>query len=120
MKLCAYFYVDIDILHLGGPELCQDSFPSNFTFDDKSSRSINITLCGIPQPVLQGEFNGQKLKVLNSTVNKYTYNYTLQLPELTQTVCGEDLTITATGNNGTLNKTTKIFVENCKYFCYSY
>ena len=113
----------MDVLHLGGPELCQEDFPSNYTFDDKSSPKINITLCGVPQPQVQGEFIKENLNVLNTTVINYLHNYILQLPQLTQTVCGKELTVTATvkGNeyDGTLSKTTKIFVENCKYFYYS-
>lgn len=110
--------MDIDILHLGGPELCQDNFPSNFTFDDKRSPQINITLCGVPQPKVQGTFNRQNLSVLGTTVNSYTHTFTLQLPQLTQTECGKELTIIATENNHTLTYQTKIFVENCKYDYY--
>ena len=111
-------FVDIDVLHLGGPELCQESFPSNFTFDDQNPPRINITLCGVPQPKVQGLFNGHSVQVLKETVNSYTHNFTLQLPLLTQTDCGKELTITATENNRTLNYTTQIFVKNCKYDYY--
>lgn len=67
---------------------------------------------------MQGEFIGQDLSVLHATVNNYTHNFTLQLPQLTQTECGKVLTIKAIGHNGTLNATTGIFVENCEYFYY--
>ena len=112
---CGYFYIDIDVLYLGGPELCHGGFPSNFTFDDNISPSISITLCGVPKPVLQGKFNGQKLNVIYATVNRYTHNFTLQLPLLAETACGRELQVTATGYNGTLIDITKIFVWNCKY-----
>ena len=110
------FYVDLDVLHLGGPELCQDSFPSNFTFGENSSPKVNITLCGVPNPEVEGKFIDQKLAVSYGMVNKYTHNYKLQLPLLTQMACGEELAITATakGRNDTLNIRTKIFLEKCK------
>ena len=110
------FYVDLDVLHLGGPELCQDSFPSNFTFGENSSPKVNITLCGVPNPEVEGKFIDQKLAVSYGMVNKYTRNYKLQLPILTQIACGKELAITATakGRNDTLNIRTKIFLEKCK------
>ena len=70
---------------------------------------------------MRGTFAGQKLTVNNVTVNSYTHAFKLQLPRLTQQVCGEELQVTATGYNGTLTDKTKIFVENCKYdYYYSY
>ena len=116
----AYFYVDIDVLYLGGPELCQGGFPSNFTFDDNSSPKINITYCGVPQPKVNAEFIGEKLNVVNTTVNSYTHDYTLELPRLDQTVCGKELTATATGHNGTITDKIKIFLKNCKCGYYVY
>ena len=104
------------MLYLGGPEFCQGGFPSNFIFDDNSSHRIIITLCGVPQPEVQAEFNGQKVvKVINATVNSYTHIFILELPLLTQRVCGKELTVTATGYNGTLTNKTKIFLKDCKY-----
>ena len=108
----------MDVLHLGGPELCQEGFPSNFTFDDMSSPTINITYCGVPQPKVEAEFNGKKVEVRNAIVNSYTHNYTLQLPKLTQTACGTVLEVTAAGYNGTLTNKTKISLNNCKYDYY--
>ena len=37
-----------------------------------------------------------------------------------QIACGKDLTVTATGYNGTLTKKAKIFVRNCKCGCCIY
>ena len=67
---------------------------------------------------MQGRFNNQDLLAQNATVNVYTHNYALQLPQLTQKVCGKEFTITSTGYNGTLTHRTKIFVKNCKYDYY--
>ena len=113
-----YFYVDIDVLYLGGPELCQGGFPSNFTFDDNISPRIVITLCGVPQPLVEAELGGQKLDVIDTTSNNYTHNFTLVLPLLTQKICGRELQIKASGYNGTLTDKTKIFLRNCKYDYY--
>ena len=106
-------------LHLGGSVFCQgQSLPSNFTFDDYSSPRISIVLCGTPQPTVEGEFIGQKLNILNKTIDSYTHNYTLQLPRLTQISCGKELTVTAIGCNGVIANKTKVFVKNCKYEYY--
>ena len=83
--------------------------------DDNSLPKINIVLCGLPQPAVEAEFVGQKLKVLNTTVNSYTYNYILELPWLTQIACGKELIVTTTGYNGTLTDKINIYVSNCKY-----
>lgn len=110
-----YFNVDIHILNLGGPEVCQNSFPGSLTFDASSSPIINVSLCGLPQPDVKAFFLGQMLNIKNETVNSYTHNFTLQLPVLTQLACGRELTIAATGYNGTLSLKIKIRVKNCKY-----
>lgn len=67
---------------------------------------------------MQAHFIGQKLDIVNVTINSYTHNFTLQLPQLTQTTCGRELTVKATGFNGTLTDETKIFLRNCKYDYY--
>ena len=114
-----YFYVDIDVLYLGKPEFCQGGFPSNFTFEDNSSPRIVITLCGVPQPLVEAEFAGQKLNFIKGALNSYTHTFTLELPLLTQTKCGRELQVTATGHNGTsITDKTKIFLKNCKYDFY--
>ena len=112
------FCVDFDILHIGGPEFCWSDFPSNYTVDDNTSLKIGIVLCGVPQPKVQAEFIGQALKVADATINSYTHYYTLEVPQLTQTQCGKELTVTASGNDKTLTFNTKIFVRNCKYDSY--
>ena len=107
-------------MHLGGPHYCQHGFPATYSFDDNSSPRINTTLCGVPQPLVQGVFSDQNLTVLSGTVNRYTYIFTLQLLLLTQRACGKELTLTSTGYNGTLTKKCKIFVETCKYRNHNY
>ena len=109
------FYAYIDILYLGGPEFCHGAYPRDFTFDDNDSPRINITLCGVSAPVVQGEFIGQKLNVQNTKINSYTHNYTLELPRLTKKTCGKELTVKTTGCNGLLTEKTKSFVKKCKY-----
>ena len=69
---------------------------------------------------MKAEFLNLRVNVLNTTLNRYTFNYTLELPRFMQNGCGKDLTLTVTGNNDTLTKKTKIFVRNCKsdpYIC---
>ena len=112
------FYSYFDILLIGGPEICHGNLSSNYNFDDNSLPRIGIVSCGVPQPVVQAEFFGQKLNVLKTTINSYTHNYTVQLPQLTQTVCGKELIVVATGYNGTLTSKIKIYVNNCKYDYY--
>ena len=109
------FYDDFHILIIGGPQFCQGSFQRNYTNDVNSSPRIDVVLCGVPVPIVQAEFIGQKLNVLSRTVNSYLHNYTLELPQLNPTVCGKELTITVTGYNGTLTDKIKIYMSNCKY-----
>ena len=42
----------------------------------------------------------------------------MELPQLTQTVCGKGLIVAATGYNGTLAREIKIYVNKCKYDYY--
>ena len=105
---------DIDNLHLGGPQFCQDSFPSNITFHDEGSPRIKITLCGVPATKVEWKYSGRKVSVLNEKINKYTHNFTLELPQLRKIDSDKELTVTASGHNGILNKTTKICRGNCK------
>lgn len=106
---------DIDNLHLGGPQFCQGSLPSNIKFDDKGSPKIEITLCGVPVPKVACKFYGRKVSVLNKKINSYTYNFTRELPQLTKKGSGKTLIVTASGQNGTLYQATKIYAENCKF-----
>lgn len=106
---------DIDNLHLGGPQFCQRRLPSNITFDDKGSPKIEITLCGVPVPKVECKFYVRKVSVLNKKINSYTYNFTLELPQLTKKGSGKTLIVTASGKNGTLYQATKIYAENCKF-----
>ena len=112
------FYIDKDIFDLGGPDFCQGRLPTISTFDDKSSPRMITTLCGVPQPKVEGEFVGQKLKVIDAAINSYTHSFILQLPLLTQNACGRELQVTATGYNGISTEKTKIFVKNCKFDLY--
>ena len=111
---------DIDNLHLGGPQFCHESFPSNITFDDEGSPIIKITLCGVPVPKVEWKFSGRKVSVLNEKINSYTHNFTLELPQLRKIDSGKELTVTASGHNGILNKTTKICTGNCKFDYYTF
>ena len=117
-EMCDNFNIDIDILHLGGPEFCQGDFPNNYTFDENNSPRINKILCGVPQPVVEAEFTGKTVHVQSARVNTYTHNYTLLLPKLTQKTCGGELIVTATENNKTLTRKVQIFIRNCKYNYY--
>ena len=67
---------------------------------------------------MQAEFIGQKLNVLSTTINNYTHNYTLELPQLAQKACGKQLTVTTTRYNGTLTEKIKIYMSKCKYGYY--
>ena len=110
-----YFYDDFHILIIGGPQFCQGNFPYNYTTDVNSSPRIDIALCGVPRPIVQAEFIGQKLNVLSTTVNSYIHNYTLEVPQLNPTACGKELIVTITGYNDALTDKIKIYVSNCKY-----
>ena len=109
-RICFYFHIYIDALYLGGPQLFQGGLPAYYSFDDNSSPKINIIVFGVPQPIVEGEIIYKKLNVLNKSVNTYTHNFTMELPQMTQKACGKELTVIATGYNGTL-------IEKVKSFC---
>ena len=59
---------------------------------------INLTLCGVPQPAVQGKFIDQELNA--ATVNSYTHNFTLPIPQLVQTARGKDSKVNGSGYYG--------------------
>ena len=52
---------------------------------------------------------GQKINVIDTTVNSYTNSFILQLPQLIQNACGRELQLTTIVYNGTSTYKTKIF-----------
>ena len=57
---------------------------------------------------------GQKINVIDATVNSYTNSFILQLPLLTENTCGRQPQVTTIGYNGTSTCKTKIIVKICK------
>ena len=114
-ETCDDFYGDFHILIIGGPQFCQGNFQRNYAIDVNSSPRIGIVLCGVPPPIVQAEFIGQKLIVRSTTLNSYIHNYTLKLPQLKPAAYGKELIVTVVGYNDTLTEKIKIYVSNCKY-----
>ena len=46
-------------------------------------------------------------------INSYTYKYLIELPQLTQRVCGRELVVNASGNK--IKEKRLVFLTNCKY-----
>ena len=76
---------------------------------------INITLCGVPAPVVQWRLHdGANYLAEMSRLNNYTYEYSMQLAKLTQKTCGRKLILKATGYTVTERK-SKVFLSSCEY-----
>ena len=104
---------------LGGPEFCGRDVPSSYNFDEFSKENITFTLCGIPAPTVSWKFNHGALMVAPRTqVNKFTFSYTIQLPLLTQKMCGEELFIEATSeyHKTRVRRICSVFLSSCKLF----
>ena len=82
--------------------------PKSFIFDENSSPRIIITLLGVSQPKVKGELMGQKINVIDATVNSYRNSFILQLPLLTENACGRESQVLTIVYNGTSTYKTKI------------
>ena len=108
-------------LYLGGPEFCEGDLKSNYTFNSTHSAVIDLTLCGMPAPTLTWRLHDGAVNITRhiSRINDYTYKYVIQLPELTQRLCGRILqlnaTVTYSGTDNTITKNSTLSLESCKY-----
>ena len=88
---------------------------SNYTFGSNVTPVVNFTLCGVPAPNvtwwLHKDYTGY---VSREKIDSYIYEYSIQLPKLTQKTCGRQLVLKATGYNMT-ERTSTAFVTDCKY-----
>ena len=101
--------------YLGGPEFCSGDLHSNFTFGNVAHPVINITLCGVPAPVVQWMLHDGAINLAEmSRLNNYTYVYSMQMAKLTQKTCGRNIILKATGYNVTERK-SKVFLSSCEY-----
>ena len=101
-------------MYLGGPEFLK-GLDSNYTFGSNVTPVINVTLCGIPAPnvtwLLHTDYAGNASR---EESDRYTYEYSMRLPKLTQKTCGRQLVLNVSGYNMT-ERTTTVFVTECKY-----
>ena len=101
-------------LNLGGPEFCKGNPQSRHNFSENVTPVINVTLCGVPAPILLWNFNdGVAENATRKAINYYTFEYSMQLPELTQETCGRKLALTATGNES-IKEELLVFLDSCK------
>ena len=102
-------------LNLGGPEFCEGNPQSRYDFSENDTQVINVTFCGVPAPILQWTFHDNPTVTAKGNArNYYTYEYSIQLPKLTQQTCGGKLILNATGYK-TENATLTVFLTKCKY-----
>ena len=103
------------MFHLGGPEFCYEDLQSSYNFSNNVNQEIRITLCGVPAPDLEWRVHGDAfMRARRRAVNSYTYEYLIELPMLTQKICGRELVFNASGNKPILENRT-VFLTNCKY-----
>ena len=102
------------MLYLGGPEFCNGELPSSYNFSNNDDQIIKIILCGVPAPDLEWRLSDGAVMPANRTaINSYTYQYLIELPQLTQRVCGRELVVNASGNK--IEEKRPVFLTNCKY-----
>lgn len=104
-------------LRLGGPQFCQGDFNNSYSFDENATEKIEIILCGFPEPTARWKFDDSAFNNVTPTpVNSYTFKYSIQLPQLTQKMCGKELAFEATGgiNRTKVIRIRNIFLNSCK------
>ena len=101
-------------MYLGGPEFLK-GLKSSYTFGSNVTPVIHFTLNGVPAPNvtwwLHEDYAGN---ASGEQVDSYTYQYSIQLPKLSQKTCGRQLVLKVSGYNIT-ERTTTVFVTNCNY-----
>lgn len=90
---------------------------SNYTFGIDVFPVINMTLCGVPAPVVRWKFHdGANAVATREAINSHTYKYTMHLPIIAQKLCGKVLTLNVTGR-ATLERKLRVFLSKCM-FCF--
>ena len=102
------------MLYLGGPVICKDPLSSNYTFGRNVKSLVNLTVCGVPAPTVTWSFGDEDGIAVRNLVENFTYEYSIQLEELTQKTCGIELVLNVTGDNSIKEK-SQLFVDICKY-----
>ena len=101
---------------LGGVENCGQKIDKKYTFEE-GTQSIDLTLCGNPQPELSYAFKG-KTKEAKMTQkledSKKMYRYKINLDNVERKDCGSPLTFRATGFKDWYN--SSIIKVKCKNF----
>ena len=89
---------------------------SKYTFGSNVSPLINFTLRGEPAPKVTWRLHKDDAgNAAREQSDSYTYEYSIQLPKLTQQTCGRQLVLKASGYN-MIERTTTVFVTDCKYW----
>ena len=99
---------------IGGPNNCQTEIPKEYLLQE-GTNTIEITLCGNPQPKLSYTFHGKTKEaemIEKLDESKQMYKYQIVLENVTRTDCGSTLELIAEGHN-ILSSHSKTFVE-CK------
>ena len=104
-------------LLLGGPSFCEGELPDSYLFDEFAQETINVTVCGVPEPTVRWKFNTSTFEVASpQKINNYTFTYPMTLTPLTQGICGTNLTFKAEGYLGKEEeRKSRIFLSNCKF-----
>ena len=107
------FCQHICLIYLGGPEFCEKDLKSNYTFGIDVTPVINVTLCGVPAPVVRWRFHGGANAVATrKEINSHTYQYMIQLPNVTQKLCGREITLNFIGK-ATLERKLHVLLSKC-------
>ena len=87
----------------------------SYTFGSNVTPVINFTLRGEPAPNVTWQLHEDDAgNATREQSDSYKYEYSIQLPKLTQKTCGRQLVLKASGYNMT-ERITTVFVTDCKY-----
>lgn len=74
-------------------------------------------MCGVPEPTVRWSFNSSLFQIASSEkINNYMFTYLMELPVLTQDICGTELTFKGEGfSDKEVERKLHTFLSNCKF-----
>ena len=107
-----YYYLFVK----GPPYICHNPNAEQLTFNEGETPTLNISVCGFPQPTYTWEFgiHSQKLGISEKTLQPYfKYQFFVQLPALVRSMCGAYIKLKVENTYGMVEVSTKIEIH-CK------
>ena len=102
-------------INTGGPTKCGfEDLTSNFTINTNEEISVNITLCGKPQPIVLWMLGDKSINgtVDSTKADQLQYRYSFN-QRITSDMCGKYLSYQATGFQN-ISGSYLVLLKNCK------